>query len=158
MTRGRGSGALHAISPDFNTCWLSTNSVLSILGDRRLHIGMRKVIPPGLTSSLHESTRPAAGAFISFHMFAWPHGERRRDMSYLVVVYPLMFGAWPPLHVPRLDMIEMPCAKPASQVPSTITCGKSFRQRHIFSSRSCLRPRPRNCFLMCVRKRFHAAL
>ena len=119
---------------------------------------MRKVIPPGLTSSLHESTRPVAGAFMSFHMFAWPHGERRRDMSYLVVVYPLMFefGAWPLLHVPRLDMIAMPYAKPASQVPSTIVCGTSFRLRRIFSSRSSLRPRPRNCFLMCVRKRFHA--
>ena len=142
--------------PRFQQCWLSTNFVLSILGGRRLHTGMRKVMPPGLTSFLHGYIRPAAGAFISFRVFAWPHGGQRKGMSCLAVTYPLMFGAWPLLHVPRLDMIAMPCAKHASQVPSTITCGKSFRLRRIFSGRRCPRPRPRNCCLMFVRRRFHA--
>ena len=141
MTRGRSSGSLHAISPGFNTCWLSTNSVLSTLGGRRLHTGMRKV----------NYIKPADGAFRSFHMFDWPHGGRRKGMPCLAVAYPLMFGAWP---LPRLDMIAMPCAKHASQV--RITCGKSSRLRRIFSGRRCPRPRPSNCCLMFVRRRFHA--
>ena len=79
-------------------------------------------------------------------------------MFYLVGTYPLMFGAWPPLRVHRPGMIKMPFAKPVSQVPSTIACGRSFRRRRISSNRSCLRPRPRNYCLMFVRKPFRVGL
>ena len=86
-----------AMSHDFSTCWLSISFVLSIHGDRRPRIGMRKVIPLRWISSLHAYPRPAPSAFMPFHMFAWHPGERRR--AYLADLYPLMSGAWPPLHV-----------------------------------------------------------